>query len=77
MTLREKIQEVNKSEDPEQLFRLVEGLLAGSAIVGRTGAPIQVSYENIQGLFKIHAGVDEKRFEYLMKRADSFIPSEG
>lgn len=72
MTVAERIQELNKTEDPQGLFRLVEGLLAGTVLVGRTGAPLQLNYENIQRLFEVNAGIDKERFEYLMDKASTY-----
>lgn len=74
MTLAEKIQEVNESEDPRELFSLAENLLAGTAVEGKAGAPIQFTYADMRNLFKVVGGIDADRFEYLMRLADSYIP---
>ena len=74
MTLAEKIQEVNESEDPKELYSLAENLLAGTAVKGRTGGIIRLTYFDMRDLFQAVGGIDAERFEYLMDIADSYTP---
>jgi len=67
VTLRERIQEIDRQADPDKIRRFLDSLKAGAVKFG--GRPVIFTYVDTVELFA-RQGIDASRFEELCHMAD-------